>query len=51
MQDFVEKNELCLHKSSFFDKRLMFARQCERMFEVGRLLASRVGVLEGTAFF
>ena len=31
-----------------FVKCLLFAKTCERIFEVGRLLASRVGVLEGT---
>ena len=31
-----------------FVKCLLFAQTCERIFEVGRLLASRVGVLEGT---
>ena len=31
-----------------FVKCLLFAQTCERIFEVERLLASRVGVLEGT---
>jgi|GEM_PF-5972522 hypothetical protein len=33
---------------AFFAKNLLFARKCERYFEVGRL---RVGALEVTDFF
>ena len=47
MQDFDKKNELCSHKISFFDKSLLFARQCERKFG-GAPLGE---VAEGTAIF
>ncbi len=49
MQVFEEENAN-LFVILFF-KDLLFAQTCERTFEVGRLLVSRVGVLEGTTNF